>query len=253
MVKVILLGYTRLNPELRDKVKDDILEGEFICALAAKSTVSSLDLDSMMKMSWENARKTVRKVVSYGHESVVEHLSFTFAVWDFSRIVSQQLTRHRIASFTQRGQRYVKLKEIDYITPPTKEENQDTKKLYDESIKKSFETYFKLLEKGIPAEDARFVLPNSVPTFLVFTMNARELLHFFRLRLCARAQWEIRELALKMLKLVYPIAPDIFSFAGAPCMIGEKCKEPKRPIESCRKMVKIVKELKEEYERNRRD
>ena len=95
-------------------------------------------------------------------------------------------------------------------------------------------------------EDARYILPNATDTKIVVTMNARELLHFFELRCCNRAQWEIRDLAFKMLKIVINIAPNIFAYAGAPCMIGKKCTETKRPIRECRMMWKKVEELKEE-------
>ena len=246
MVEVKLLAYTKMNPSLREVVPDGISDGEYLCAIAARNTITNKASDELLKMSAKRAIKTLTAVLNYGHTSIIEHLSFTFLVWDFSRIISQQLTRHRIASFSQRGQRYVKVTRKHVIVPKTISNNETLKKQFFSAVDKAFEVYNFLIDNGVPAEDARFILPNSVETYIVFTMNARELLHFFELRLCARAQWEIRDLAFKMLKIVINIAPNIFAYAGAPCMIGKKCTETKRPIRECRMMWKKVEELKEE-------
>ena len=246
MVSVKLLAYTQMDPSLRDVVPEGINDGEYLCAIAARNTITDKDPESLLRMSSKRAIKTLTAVLNYGHTSIVEHLSFTFLVWDFSRIISQQLTRHRIASFSQRGQRYVKVTRKNVIVPKTISKDETLKERFFEAVDKSFEAYNFLINNGVPPEDARFILPNSVETYIIFTMNARELLHFFELRLCARAQWEIRDLAFKMLKLVMKVAPNIFSYAGAACMIGKKCTETKRPIQECRLMWKKVKELKNE-------
>ena len=235
-----------MNPELHDVVPKGINDGEYLCAIAARNTITDKDPDELLRMSTKRAIRTLTAVLNYGHTSIIEHLSFTFLVWDFSRIISQQLTRHRIASFSQRGQRYVKVTKKHIILPDTIASNKLLEEQYINAVDKAFETYNFLISRGVPPEDARFVLPNGVETYIVFTMNARELLHFFELRLCARAQWEIRDLAFKMLKLVMGVAPNIFVYAGAPCMIGKKCTETKRPIAECRLMWKKVKELKKE-------
>lgn len=247
MVKVKLLAYSQFTPELKKIIPKNTSEPEFLCAIAARTSITDKPIDKLFEMSAEKAATTIKKVVGYGHHSVIEHASFTFAIWDFSRIISQQLTRHRIASFTQRGQRYVKVKKANAIIPHTIEKNPELKKMFYDSIQQSFDTYQKLLSAGIPREDARFVLPNAMETVIIVTMNARELLHFFNLRICARSQWEIRELALKMLECVLPIAPTIFVNAGADCMIGRKCTEPNPPYDVCREMVRKVKLLKKKY------
>ncbi|MGQ4914700.1 MAG: FAD-dependent thymidylate synthase [Candidatus Asgardarchaeia archaeon] len=247
MVEVKLLAYTQFTPDLKHIIPKDALEPEYVCAIAARTAITNESIEKMLQIPTEKARRSIEKIIGYGHLSVVEHASFTFAIWDFSRIVSQQLTRHRIASFTQRGQRYVKVKKPDVVTPPTITDKPELKKLFDEAIMYSYKTYKQLLDAGIPKEDARFVLPNATKTMLIMTMNARELLHFFNLRLCARAQWEIRELAFKMLEQVLEVAPTIFLHAGANCMIGKRCIEPNPPYDECRKMVRLVKELKAKY------
>ena len=175
--------------------------------------------------------------------SPVEHASFTFVVEGISRACSHQLVRHRLASYSQQSQRYVGEEEFDYIIPPSIREDLELKTLFEdtmESIRKSY-TFFadKLVEKGSSTEsareDARFVLPNATETKIMITMNARELLHFFHQRLCNRAQWEIRAMALSMLKLVKPIAPTIFRHSGPPCVKG-KCPEGAR---TCGKIEEV--------------
>ena len=194
-----------------------------------------------------------------GHESPIEHASFTFAIEGVSRSLLAQITRHRLASFSVQSQRYVKLTHFEYITPPEIAADADALKLYDETMQNCVEAYRRLTEileerhyqeflnqgcsekearrkaekKAI--EDARFVLPNASETKMVVTMNARELLHFFRLRCCNRAQWEIRALAKAMLKEVYPVSPALFAKAGPSCCSGV-CPEGKM---SCGKIAEV--------------
>jgi thymidylate synthase (FAD) len=169
--------------------------------------------------------RLIRMVRGLGHLSVFEHASFTFGVSGISRACSHQLVRHRVASYSQQSQRYVNLAEsASYVVPP--EVSQHGK---DDDVEAFFararELYAELVEAGIPPEDARYVLPQAVQTNIVITMNARELLHFFTLRCCRRAQWEIRLMACLMLKEVQAIAPVVFEKAGPSCVSTGKCSE----------------------------
>jgi thymidylate synthase (FAD) len=181
-----------------------------------------------------DSERILSKVVGMGHHSVVEHATFTFSVEGVSRALTHQLVRHRIASFSQQSQRYVSLKDPSYVRPHTVENNPDASKIFDETMDRIWEAYRALEEMGVPAEDARYLLPNGCTTNIVVTMNARELLHFFSLRCCGRAQWEIREMAEKMLALCVEVSPAIFSDAGPPCMRGPcpegklSCGKPRR-------------------------
>lgn len=178
-------------------------------------------------MPEERIEKVLGTIMQSGHFSTLEHASFTFAIEGVSRALTHQLVRHRVASFNQQSQRYVKFKDtIETIKPQSVAENEEANAIFDEAIAQVTESYKKLLELDIPAEDARFLLPNAAETKIVVTMNARELRHFFELRCCNRAQWEIRDLAWEMLRLVQPIAPRLFGDAGAPCVSGP-CREGK--------------------------
>ncbi|MCR5346347.1 MAG: FAD-dependent thymidylate synthase [Fretibacterium sp.] len=162
-----------------------------------------------------------------GHLSTFEHASFTFAVDGLSRVASHQLVRHRMASFSQQSQRYVKMDGGESaVVPPTVGAVPEAAALFRQQARSAHEAYGKLLELGIPAEDARFILPHGWETRLVLTMNARELHHFFHLRLCRRAQWEIRELARQMLAECRRAAPVLFRKAGPSCIFGP-CGEAK--------------------------
>ncbi len=144
-----------------------------------------------------------------------------------SRALTHQLVRHRLASYNQQSQRYVSYTdEPAFIVPPEVAADPEASSAFLDSCAASFIAYRRLLDSGVPAEDARYLLPNAMETKIVVTMNIRELLHFFELRCCKRAQWEIRELALSMLQLAEPTAPYIFMDAGASCRRGP-CREGK--------------------------
>ena len=197
-------------------------------ATAARLCYAPVGAKELMEtMPPERVQSVLSTIMKSGHFSTLEHVSYTFAVDGVSRALTHQLVRHRLASFNQQSQRYVKLtKGVETVTPHTVEENKEAQAVFDEAIEAVIEGYQKLLDMGIPAEDARYLLPNAAETKIVITMNIRELLHFFSLRCCNRAQWEIRELAHKMLELVKPTAPYIFMDAGAPCVRGN-CPEGK--------------------------
>lgn len=172
--------------------------------------------------------KALKHALESGHESVLEHASFTFAVSGVSRALTHQLVRHRVASYSQQSQRYVNMEDFGYVIPESIENASDD--VYNEflSLMDAIDrTYHSFVERGIPEEDARYILPNACCTNIIVTMNARELRHFFNLRCCGRAQWEIRELADKMLELVKEVAPIMFEDAGASCVQTGRCPEKK--------------------------
>ncbi len=181
----------------------------------------------MESLTDEKIRKVLTTIMSSGHFSTLEHASYTFAVEGVSRALTHQLVRHRLASYNQQSQRYVKFKEEPPIVRPASvDTNPEAARAFDEAIEACWQAYDKLVQAGVPAEDARYILPNACETKIVVTMNIRELMHFFSNRCCNRAQWEIRELAWKMLELVRPTAPFIFRTAGPGCMRGA-CPEGK--------------------------
>ena len=190
---------------------------ERVCAAAARSTRAREVVDHE-KLSLEGARKTVKRVAKSGHGSVLEHANFTFAINGISRACSHQLVRHRIASYSQQSQRYLRTR--GYITPGSVADKPDAQEIYQKGMDLAWETYGELIKMGIEDEDARYVLPNGASTSLVMTMNARSLLNFFRLRLCLRSQWEIRKLAESMLKEARSVAPSLFEDVGPPCNEG---------------------------------
>jgi len=213
-MNVKLIGYSP-NPEK-------------VPAMAAKLTHSKTKPEELDKSSDKELKAILDQVMKLGHTSVIEHSSFTFAISDVSRSLTHQLVRHRIASYAQQSQRYVDFKNPNYVTPPTISKNSKMKKAYDGTMKNIWKEYNKLLELGIPAEDSRFILPNAACTNIIVTMNARSLINFFELRCCLHAQWEIRQLANKMLRQVKKVAPTIFKNAGPACKSKGICPENKK-------------------------
>ncbi len=197
-------------------------------ATAARLCYAPVGASELMEtMPDERIKSVLSTIMESGHFSTLEHASYTFAVDGVSRALTHQLVRHRLASFNQQSQRYVKFKDgLDVIKPESIAADEEASALFDKAIQTAVDAYTKLLDSGIPAEDARYLLPNAAETKIVITMNVRELLHFFNLRCCNRAQWEIRQLAWKMLDLVRPTAPFIFLDAGPSCMRGS-CAEGK--------------------------
>ncbi|MBR5239571.1 MAG: FAD-dependent thymidylate synthase [Clostridia bacterium] len=222
MLKVILISHTP-NPEK-------------IVASAAKMCYSNSGAENILdKLDEEKTTKFLEHLTSLGHESPLEHITFTFAVEGGSRSLLAQLTRHRMASYSVKSQRYVEEADFEFVTPPEIAENADAKALYEETMAKIGEAYEKLTEvlyqkhvltmdeksaKKKAIEDARFVLPNACETKLIMTFNARSLLNFFQHRCCNRAQWEIQALADAILWKVREVAPTIFAKAGPKCVSG---------------------------------
>ena len=221
-------------------------------ATAARLCYAPVGAQELMETMSEDRVKSVLTTILEGrHFSTLEHASYTFAIDGVSRALTHQLVRHRLASFNQQSQRYVKFDNgFDYVEPDSIKNCPQAHEIFEDAMKNACEAYQKLREivdenkpedakdrSLIPKEDARFVLPNAAETKIVVTMNARELYHFFELRCCNRAQWEIRELAHKMLELVKPTAPFVFADAGAPC-VHDVCHEGKM---SCGRPYKRVK------------
>lgn len=230
---------------------------EKLIASGAKLCYSSAGIDAISEnLDREGTEKFLNMLLSMGHESPVEHATFTFAVEGVSRSLLAQLTRHRIASYTVKSQRYVKEGQFEYVTPPEIENDEKAKEIYIKTMemeqkayneltdilqKKHYETFIaegkdekkaqSMAEKKA-IEDARYVLPNSCSTTLMMTFNTRSLYNFFEHRCCERAQWEIREMANIMLSLVKEVAPVLFKKSGPPCLKGT-CPEGKM---SCGKM-----------------
>ena len=216
-LKVILLRHT-LSPE------EAIALSAKLCY--SKSTI----VDLKEKISQKDQSAFIEKLMGMGHESVLEHVSFSFGIEGVSRVLLAQLTRHRIASFSVQSQRYVSYENgFGFIMPDSiaalgEEAVQQYQKQMD-TIESWYVEWQKKLGKGEKSnEDARFVLPNACETRLVVTMNVRELRHFFSLRMCNRAQWEIRKMAEEMFRICFDIAPALFMDAGPACIRG-KCPE----------------------------
>ena len=228
--KVSLLSYTP-DP---DRV---VLSAARLCY----SDISANDL--FRSHDLKNPEKTISDLRQSGHLSTFEHASFTFAIDGISRVASHQIVRHRIASFSQQSQRYVKMNETEVVTPESVLCNPEALKLFQEQVERSHDTYIKLINLGVPPEDARFILPHGWETKLVLTMNARELHHFFSLRTCRRAQWEIHELARRMLLLVRGVSPLLFNIAGPKCLTSG-CEEARPCGKPYKDLDNLLEDLK---------
>ena len=241
-LKVKLLAHTE-NPER-------------IIATAAKLCYSSSDIEHIHEgLDEEKTEKFLQRLIDLGHESPLEHVSFTFGVEGVSRALLAQITRHRIASYSVKSQRYVTEGQFQYIVPPAVAADKKASEIYIKTMENLQRQYDELtgilknnhISEGMPEkaaekaaiEDARFVLPNACETKIVMTFNARSLINMFHHRCCERAQWEIRAMADEMLRLVKEIAPTLFKYAGPPCVSGP-CPESKM---SCGKML----EKREKY------
>ncbi|MBQ2676054.1 MAG: FAD-dependent thymidylate synthase [Clostridia bacterium] len=220
-------------------------------AAAAKLCYSPAIIDDIFNdLTDEKAAGFVEMLSEIGHESPIEHASFTFGIEGVSRALLAQITRHRIASYSVQSQRYVSENQFEYVVPPEIEADAMAKAEFLEAMEQAQAHYEKIAEiltnthyntmiaEGVDEkkakrdaskkaiEDARFVLPNACDTKMIVTFNARSLQNFFAHRCCNRAQWEIRELADKMLALVQEVAPNLFKYAGPPCVRGG-CPEGK--------------------------
>ncbi len=251
-MKVVLISHTP-NPER-------------LVASAARLCYSPSSIEDTAKsLSDEKIQSFVKMLAGIGHESPLEHISFTFGIEGVSRAFLAQITRHRIASYSVQSQRYVKEDMFEFVVPPAVEGVAEAKQEFLKAMQKDQEHYNKIcdvlmckykkefIERGIEEksaekmaekkaiEDARFVLPNACETKMICTFNARSLLNFFKHRCCNRAQWEIREVATEMLRLCKGVAPNIFSKAGPSCLRGA-CSEGKM---SCGEFQQVRKKFSE--------
>lgn len=218
---------------------------EEVIALSAKLCYSDADIQAIKEgVESKDISKFIQRLLSFGHLSPIEHASFTFGIEGVSRSLLAQITRHRIASFSVKSQRYVaanKKGSFNYVIPESIEALGDE---YVQKYRQQMDTIqgwydeWQVLLGGDcekSNEDARFVLPNAAETKMIVTMNARELMHFFALRCCNRAQWEIREVAWQMLKLASNVAPVLFADCGPSCVKGA-CSEGKM---TCGKALEV--------------
>jgi thymidylate synthase (FAD) len=225
-VKVKLIQYTE-NPER-------------VVAMAARLCYSPIGAEELSEtMSEEQIKKLVTKIVSLGHASTLEHASFTFAIEGISRVLTHQLVRHRIASYSQQSQRYVSEHDFEYIMPPAIAERPEAKAKFEQLMQDIRTAYDDLSAMGVPKEDARYVLANATETKIVATFNARSLQHFFELRCCNRAQWEIRAMANLMVTEVKKVAPLLFKNAGAGCVQTGHCPEGSMTCGKFNEMIKL--------------
>src|SRR6056297_18014 len=252
----------RRRNDMRVELIQHTPDPEKVVASAAKLCYSPVGVSEIMeKLEEESTEKFIRILMKMGHMSPIEHVSFTFGIEGISRVCTHQLVRHRIASYSQQSQRYVKIDDFNYIVPPAISENPEALAVFEEAMENSRKAYKQISEllydsyveggeemtkrrmgemekKAI--EDARFVFPNACETKIVVTMNARSLMNFFKHRCCNRAQWEIQGLAIQMLKLVREKSPTLFKYAGPSCL-NEPCPEGKM---TCGK----IKEVRKKFE-----
>lgn len=229
------MSKTTLNMMLLD-VTDNALSIIYAACRQCYSRSFAGDLTMRESINKKQKADFVRRIVASGHESPLEHVKFTFAIEGVSRALTHQLVRHRLASYSQQSQRYVKGHDFEYIIPPSIEQDKQLKRAFIktmEDIQESYDEIFGKLSKkdkmqDKAAEDARFVLPQAAETKIVVTMNCRELLHFFKQRCCVRAQWEIKDLADKMLVLCAKKLPEVFESAGPKCVDLGYCPEGKQ-------------------------
>ncbi len=225
---------------IKVKLLEHTAHPERVVAMAARLCYSASGAEELSeKMTDEQVEKLVGKIVAMGHASTMEHVSFTFGIEGISRVLSHQLVRHRIASYSQQSQRYVAEHDFEYILPPTIEKNPEAKTKFEKLMGDIRSTYDELVAMNIPKEDARYVLANATETKVVVTMNARSLMHFFNLRCCNRAQWEIREMANKMLAEVKKVSPILFKNAGASCVETGRCPEGAMTCGKFSEMIKL--------------
>lgn len=237
-------------------------------ATAGKLCYSDSDIVSLHDgLTEDKITSYINMLISLGHESVLEHVSFTFGIEGISRACSHQLVRHRIASYSQKSQRYVSENAFEYITPPEISSLPEADEEFQHLMSLITDSYAKIADmltekhtaeltaqgmdekeaaskaRKLANEDARFVLPNACETKIIVTMNVRSLFNFFRHRCCNRAQWEIRAVAQEMLKLCIQTAPHVFAKAGPSCVAEGKCPEGKMTCGKASEMKKYYQEL----------
>ncbi|MBQ2644106.1 FAD-dependent thymidylate synthase [bacterium] len=226
-----------LTPQVKIISKpDNILRTVYTACRTCYSADSPININNCQNAQDENkALSLINKVISSGHYSTIEHIQISFAISGISRACSHQLVRHRLMSFSQKSQRYVREKEqFDYVVPNTIKKNSELYLKYQNFMKQTTELYLEMTEKGIPAEDARFILPNATSTSMVASLNLREMIHLANLRLCSRAQAEIRTLVKLMCDELILQEPWLKNYLVPKCEKLGFCDEDK----SCGRMAK---------------
>lgn len=203
-MKVTLIDYTN-EPEKK-------------IAIAARMCYTNLEASEMIEnLTEEKCLEMVKKISDVGHDSILEHITFSFVVEGVSRVLTHQLVRHRIASYHQRSQRYVNEGHAKVVCPPSIAKDDKARAIFYDVMKTIDNAYTQLVELGVPGEDARYVLSNATESQMMVTMNVRTLIHFFNLRCCMRAQWEIRRMADAMLTEARKVLPSVFNEVGPSC------------------------------------
>jgi thymidylate synthase (FAD) len=221
---------SRLNEEWAELAKIILRQGDFFVEPRVQLIRWTENADSLAQeaaaICYDAAPspQVLQFCIKSGHHSILEHNAFTFKIW-VARIISQQFTRHRIASFSQRSQRYCVEDAFAYYTPPEIAGNPEATLKWESFQTSVQELYDFLVQLGIPAESARMALTNATQTVFLMTMNARELRHFFKLRLCRRAQREIRQLAWQMLAALKQVSPVLFGDIDYPCKMAGFCDQ----------------------------
>lgn len=194
--------------------------------LLNKPTAECCRIAAAICTNYPDKDKALRGAMASGHESVIEHAIFTFLVEDVSRVLLAQLTRHRLASFSVESQRYVNQENAGFVVPESVR-GTAVETFFTRMNEMAMNLYTDAIAGGVPEEDARYILPQGIKTRLVMSMNPRELRHFLALRMCNRAQWEIRQLADEIYDICRCETPELMRGAGCGCMTG-RCPEGKR-------------------------
>ena len=242
-MEVTLIGYT--VPNFTQTYSEDDDPNKLIYTALAQCYNSSFNPRDDKYPENLTMEKIISHVVKSGHTSVIEHVKLNFLIENVSRALTHQLVRHRIASYSQKSQRYTDGSDFTYVVPPSISKNAFNNEAFELLMEEIMSVYKGFVDGGVPYEDARFILPNACTTNIVVSMNFRSLGDFFAKRMCQRAQWEIRELANKMSTICREFAPTIFKdnkLGFASCIQNGFCKEEK----SCGMMPKLT-DLKNAY------
>lgn len=208
-----MVDYLNADPKYLSTIEDDTLP---------KNLRRLNDTDYMYKFILEK--------LAYGHESCVEHSNLTFLITKASRVMINQLERHRIASYSQMSDRYVSRAGDTspmymFTLPDTIANNPEALTIYRNRLELAMTGYTELMELGIPQEDARCLYPMGIHSSVIMSMNLRSLYGFFNLRCCYRAQAEIRVVAAQMLECCKQVLPGLFQTAGPKCLKLNRCPE----------------------------
>jgi len=211
---------------MRVDVIDHTRDPDRTVAVAARLCYSPAEIADLGEiMDEEETARMIRMLRERGHMSPLEHASFTVGIEGLSRSASHQLVRSRIASYSQQSQRYISQRGFRHVTPPSIKRDPKLEEDFRQHMAESRQLYERLREAGVPREDARFVLPQATASSIVMSKNARAWLEWFEIRMCTRAQWEIRTLAQRILDELHPLAPHLFANSGPPCEVKGLCHE----------------------------